>query len=116
MWRTSAVRSMLLEKVAGLPAADPESGEDDGGLGPDFERTRRRAVFMVALDWIAILILVLLDPSPPTRLALGPFEGTVFTLAILAVAVHSGFRLGQLEKLNAIRRLARDLGRFTGDD
>lgn len=115
MWRASAVRSMVLEKVAGLPSPDPESNED-AELGPNFERARRRAIFMIALDWIAILLLILLDPNPPTRLALGPFEGTVFTLAILAVAVHSGYRLGQLEKLNAVGRLARDLTRFSGDD
>lgn len=116
MWRTTAIQSMLVEKVAGLPAPDCGSAEEVDELGPDFERARRRAIFMVALDWIAILILVLLDPNPPTRLALGPFEGTVFTLAILVVAVHSGFRLGQLQKLNAVRRLARELARFTSDD
>ncbi len=106
---------MVLERVAGLSAPSPEPEANDD-LGPDFDRARRRSIFMIALDWIAILVLVLLDPSPPTRLALGPFEGTVFTLAILAVAVHSGYRLGQLEKLNAVGRFTRDLGRYTGDD
>lgn len=115
MWRASAVRSMVLEKIAGLPTLDPETSEEDE-LGPHFERARRRAIFMIALDWIAILLLILLDPNPPARLALGPFEGTVFTLAILAVAIHSGFRLGQLEKLNAVRRLTQDLMRFSDDD
>ena len=64
---------------------------------------------MVLLDWVAIAVLVLLrDPLTPF-LSFGPDEQTVFTVAVLAVAVHSGFRLGQLEKYRAVARACRRL-------
>lgn len=109
MWRTRAVLSLLHEEIAGLPRAAPESAlEAAEALG----RARRRAALVVALDWLAILILVLFGERGAPALTLGPAESTVFTLALLAVAVHSGFRLGQLEKLRAVALAAERLRRL----
>ncbi len=100
MWRTRAVLSLLYEEVAGVRSDDGEPEEAVGGL----ERARRRARLVVGLDWAALLVLLLLSDRSAAFLTLGPTESTAFSLAILAVAVHSGFRLGQLEKLNAVAR------------
>ena len=67
-------------------------------------RARRRALIVVALDWAAIVTLALLGERAAPTMTLGATEDTVFTLALLAVAVHSGFRLGQLEMLRAVAR------------
>lgn len=99
MWRTQAVISMLFEDVGGLESADGEA----------LRRARRRARWVVALDWLAIAALVLLHDGSRPQLTLGGGEQTLFTLGILAVAVHSGFRLAQLHKLAALERLRREL-------
>lgn len=99
MWRTQAVVSMLLEDIGGLESADA------GAL----RRARRRGRFVVALDWLAIGLLVLLHDGPAPQLTLRGGEQTLFTLGVLAVAVHSGFRLAQLHKLAGLARLRREL-------
>ena len=99
MWRTRAIISILLEDVAGLPPGDDEA----------LSRALRRGAWVVAIDWLAIVTLVLLHDRGIAQLTLGASEQTVFTAGILAVAVHSGFRLGQLEKLRAIRRVRAEL-------
>jgi hypothetical protein len=117
MWRTRAVRSLLAD-VAGLRhlrGGEPEDDGDEGRAGdPDAveaaaQRARRRAWFVIALDWAAILVLVLLHHHETPFLVLDRSEQAVFTLAILAVAVHSGFRLGQAEKYAAVARASREL-------
>lgn len=105
MWRTRAVLSLLYEEVAGLATGAGEPEEQVRLL----RRARRRAWIVVALDWLAIVTLVLLGERGALPLRLGPDETTVFTLAILAVAVHSGFRLGQLDKLLTVAHAARRL-------
>ena len=106
MWRTQAVLSMLHEDVAGLPRDEAETPADRAAA---MARARRRAVIVVCLDWLAILVLVLFGERALPLLRLGPGEQTVFTLAILAVATHAGFRLGQLEKLRAVARAGERL-------
>ncbi len=101
MWRTRAVLSLLHEEIAGLPRDEAETPEL---RAETMRRAHRRALIVVVLDWSAILLLVLLSDRGLPLLTLGATERTVFTLAILAVAVHSGFRLGQLEKLRAVSR------------
>lgn len=122
MLRKRAIRSLLVEEVAGLrlpapgdPSDEPnDAGPADESAGPDdlelrdqreaLEKAEKKALFAVAVDWIALVVLfVLRDPSTPF-LPAGPTIDTVFTLGVVAVAVHSGFRLGQREKYRAVRR------------
>ncbi len=113
MWRERAVRSILVEDVAGLrPRADAEAGEESDRAATDgraLDKAMRRSVLVVALDWIAIAVLFVLRDLDLRFLDLGPTEDAVFTLGVLAVAAHSGFRLGQLEKLRAVARACREL-------
>lgn len=116
MWRTRAVRSLLVREVAGLrpDLAEDEDGQEVARRQAEadlaaVERARRRAWLVVALDWVAILALVLLAQHEAPLLVLGRSEQAVFTLAILIVAVHSGFRLGQMEKYGAVARACREL-------
>ena len=122
MWRTRAVLSLLHEEIAGLPrteaAAVHPASEDrtsERRAGDDWSeamgRARRRALIVVAVDWLAILVLVLFGDRALPALSLGPSEATVFTLAILGVATHAGFRLGQLEKLRAVARAGERVAR-----
>lgn len=124
MLRKRAIRSLLVEEVAGLRTATPTAtAEREAGAEPAeppdtfdraleqeaLERAERRSLFAVGLDWLALVGLFLLrDPAAPF-LPAGPTVDTVFTLGVVAVAVHSGFRLGQLEKYRAVRRAWDDL-------
>lgn len=130
MLRKRAIRSLLVEEVAGLRTVTPATGDDSEGGEPEriasptdphaveeahqlqheaLEKAERRALFVVGLDWLALLALFLLrDPAAPF-LPMGPTVETVFTLGVIAVAIHSGFRLGQLEKYRAVRRAWDDL-------
>jgi len=111
MWREAAVRSLLLEGICNLP----ETGEvgSDSPPEPDADqrlhKARRRAALVIAVDWAALLVLFLLRGSNRAWLPLGPTEESIFTLSILAISVHSGFRLGQLEKLRSVTRVLEDL-------
>ncbi len=99
MWRTPAIREMVLNDVARV------SPDESSALAA----ARRRCRWVIALDWAAILLLVLLHDRSIPQLTLGGTPQTVFTLGILAVAVHSGFRLGQLEKLSAVEAMLTEL-------
>jgi len=157
--RKRAIRSLLVEQVAGLRPPDPpppdappeetaeiaesttKSSEEERAGGPapgdvssvppspssppadhqDAEaeelsaqlealhQAERRAKLVIALDWLALVVLfVFRDTATPFL----PFDGTietVFTLGVLAVAVHSGFRLGQLEKYRAVSRVHEEI-------
>lgn len=126
MWRTRAVRHLLISEVGGIrvvereqeAVADEEAedrshislpvlGEAEEALG----QARRRAAIVVVLDVVAILALLLLGggDGPLSQLTLGRSEQTVFTIAILLLAAHAGFRLGQLEKYNAVARANEEL-------
>ncbi len=101
MWRTRAVLSLLHEEIAGLPRDTVETRETRAEA---LRRARRRAVVVIVLDWAAIVTLTLLGERAAPTMILGPTEDTIFTLALLAVAVHSGFRLGQLQTLRTVSR------------
>ena len=132
MLRKRAVRSLLVEEVAGLRSLLPDeavAGEGEQGGGDEdpapppasppsaehleqeaaaqveaLARAERRALAVVVLDWVALAVLFLFRDTAAPFL---PFDGsieTVFTVGVLAVAVHSGFRLGQLEKYRAVSR------------
>lgn len=123
MWRGRAVRSLLVEAVAGLrppeaPPGEASAGEASAGESPgagEAARLRealsaavRRAALMVGVSWAALVALL------ASRTSGGPFlrfagEETVFSLGVLAVAVYSGFRLGQWEKYRAVERACREI-------
>jgi hypothetical protein len=122
--RKRAIRSLLVEEVAGLRLPHPgksgkpgESGDpDDPASEVDpaelelrdqreaLEKAEKKALFAVGLDWIALVVLFVLRDTSGTFLPAGPTIDTVFTLGVVAVAVHSGYRLGQREKYRAVRR------------
>lgn len=121
MLRKRAIRALLVEEVAGLKLATPAAPEDAAAeeeashrqhreiQDEALERAERRALLVIGLDWLALVALFLFrDPLAPF-LPMGPTVETVFTLGVVAVAVHSGFRLGQLEKYRAVRRAWDDL-------
>lgn len=102
MWRTRAVVDLLLEDVCGLPQeADREPREI-------LLLARRRARLVALLDFAALAVLFALRDRAETFLA---SEGTeaVFTLGVLAVAVHAGFRLAQAASLGAVTRACAEL-------
>ena len=105
MWRTQAVERMLLENIAGLGRREVE----DRSVGEVLRRARRGAWRAVALDWAAIAVLVAVRVGEAPVLSLGPSVEAVFSLGLLTVAVHSGFRLGQLETLHAVGLLTEEL-------
>ncbi len=107
MWRTQAVVSTLVEDVAGLRRSDGEPVHRQALA--DLKRAQRRALWIVTFDWAVLLILLLLRSQAQPFLTLGPTIDTVFSLGVLAVAVHSGFRLGQLEKLKSVARVCGEL-------
>lgn len=99
MWRTKAILDLLIGDLGGLREGNAE----------DLARARRKATWVVAFDWLAILVLVGLHGRGESQLSLGATEQTLFTVGILAVAVHSGYRLAQVHKLRAIERLVAEL-------
>ncbi|MCP4200528.1 MAG: hypothetical protein GY769_01175 [bacterium] len=104
MFRTRAVRQLLLEDIAGV-RRHPEPEDSVAAL----ERARRRALLVVVFDWIAILILVFVRARSGEMFSIGPSEDSIFSLGLLAIAAHSGFRLGQLEKIRAVARALDEL-------
>ena len=112
MWRTRAVLSLLHEEIAGLPH---HAGETPESRAEELRRARRRALIVIGLDWAAIMTLILLGERAGPTMTLGPTEDTVFTLALLAVAAHSGFRLGQLQTLRAVTRARERLAAHDPD-
>ena len=117
MWRTRAIVSMLLEDVAALRISRTGARGEDSvpateqvPLGLELlEGARKRARLVVAFDWIALLLLFIFRDQGRAFLPTGPSVEVLFTLGILAVAVHSGFRLGQLEKLGSVKRVCREI-------
>lgn len=119
MMRLRAVRSLLVEEVAGIPGtrsrrwsrgtaeAEPEP-KAEASLRAELERMSRKALGMVVLCWTAVLVLLLTHQKPGRFFSL---EGVdlAFTLGILVVAVYSGFRLGQWEKYRSVIRVMEDL-------
>lgn len=108
MLRTQAIEDLLIDDVAHLRRSEASGAERLQELA----KARTRALFMAGLDWLAIAALFLLREPLSGFLSLGAGEESVFTVAVLAVAVHSGFRLGQWEKYRAVERAVEALGRF----
>lgn len=114
MLRRRAVHSLLFEEVAELrPAASSEAlpksirdseSDDQERQRAAIDRARKRAALVAALDLLAILILFAFRQRAEPFLVLGGTEQGLFTLGVLAVAVHAGYRLGQRQKLGAVLR------------
>ena len=100
MLRVQVVRSLLVDTVASLAPQEPGAGARRAAL----EKARTRAALVVALDLAAILVLFLWRDGTEAFLVAGGSPEAIFTLGILAVAVHAGFRLGQREKYSAVLR------------
>lgn len=72
-------------------------------------RARRRAVLVVCLDAAALLVLFLFRDRGEVFLPTGPQEGTIFTLGVILIAVHLGFRLGQYFTYRNVERVVDEL-------
>ena len=129
MMRLRAVRSLLIEDVAGIAATrfrrwsrdEPDeetpampAEEREAFLQEELQLASRKALGMVVLCWTAIVVLFLTHESPDRFLS---FEGLeiVFTLGILLIAAYSGFRLGQWEKYRAVTRTVEELDERDGE-
>lgn len=113
MWRTRAVVSMLVEDIASLETPvgnerDADPTEDNPEAEP-LARAIRKARLVIIVDWLAILILFLFRDQTRPFLPANQTIETVFTLGVLAVAAHAGFRWAQLDRLQAVRRLCVEL-------
>ena len=123
MLRPRAVRRLLVEAAGVRPlpsAAEEGAGQDGPELLDDvaaaereagrraLDRARHRAVVTVVVDALAIVLLLVLRDDE-RFLSLGRDEETIFTLGVLAVAVHLGFRLSQLLTVGTVRRLHDEL-------
>jgi hypothetical protein len=116
MWRARAIRALLFEEVGGLRRADHDDEAEERRLGEEeLERSRRRARLVVGLDLVAVAVLLFTHAGEQPFLYLGPRLETVFTVAVLLIALHAGFRLGQLEKLNAVARAWREVSEREGE-
>ena len=107
MWQTRAVLSLLRNDVAELRQG-PRDAEPEP-FAEALERARKRAALVVLVDWLAIAALLLGSEAGGPALTVGPRVETLLTAGLLAIAVHSGFRLGQLQKYRAVERVGRGL-------
>lgn len=118
MLRIRAVRELLLEAAgvrSAAPAAEAEVGEaaETAEAARQRERqaldgARRRAFLVAALDGVALAVLFLLRQDD-RFLVLSRGEETLFTLGVLVVAVHLGFRLAHAMTAGTVRRLYDEL-------
>ena len=99
MWRTQAIIDLLLGDLGGLRDGNAEA----------LARARRRAAWVVAFDWLAIVVLIGLQERGAGHFSLGATQQTLFTIGILVVAVHSGFRLAQVYQLRNLEKLIAEL-------
>ena len=102
MMHPQAVRSLLVEDIAELSA---EEAQGDRGIRAAIDKARSRAALVAAVDWLAILALFAFRPDPKTFLVLANSEQGLFTLGVVAIATHAGYRLGQRQKLGAVGRV-----------
>lgn len=105
MWRTQAIVERLRGDLGGLAEVDAAA----------VKKARRRGLLVVFFDWFALVVLLLWrDPRGP-QAGLSAGETLLFTLGLLAVAVHSGYRLAQVHQLSRIERLVEDLEERRGE-
>lgn len=104
MLRPAAVRALLLQEIAGLPSeTNPLAALDRLNVA------MRRAGLVALVDIGAIAFLLAMADRSVPFLTLGANERTAFTIGVLGVALHAGFRLAQLLTLRAVRRAVESL-------
>lgn len=126
--RPRAVRSILLDVAALRPPADaagtahgdPGERDDPGDAHlTTIRHAARRALLVAAIDALAIALLFVLRDRSRSFLLLERSPDAVFTLGVLAVAVHLGFRLAQYRQLRrvlwAVAELPRDAPNAVAD-
>jgi hypothetical protein len=121
------VRELLIEaagvRLAPAPVVE-EEGEGEAEVAGDaaeraaeaarrrereaLDRAHRRGVLVAALDAAAIVVLLLLREGD-RFLVLARTEEAIFSLGVLVVAVHLGFRLAQVLTVATVRRLHQEL-------
>ena len=117
MLRMRAIRELLIEDVAGIPVGHAgDEADEPSELYLQLERAVRRAGLVIALSWAALVLLLATRRAEGPWLALGPGEETIFAIGVLVVAVYSGFRLGQRDKLRAVQRVLKRLDRYQATD
>ena len=118
MWRTKAVTSMLVEDVAEIRmsgSTDRPSGpveDGDGAERPEIrmlDKARRKALLVSLVDLLALFVLLTFHSAPRPFLPFSPTIDTVFTLGVLAVAMHAGFRMAQARTYRVVSRVCQDL-------
>ena len=111
VWRTRAIRSFLVEDVAALRPAEETAVEARRAL----QAASRKGRGVAGFDLAALLVLIWVRSATPPVLELGRSAEALFSLGLLAIAVHCGFRLGQLEKYRAVERTLDELERRDPD-
>ena len=111
MWNTGFVRSLLIRDVGGVrvprPPEDPaERANEERHF---LDKAMSRAALVAALDWIGIILLFVFREKGRELLPAVASPDLVFTLGILLIAAHSGFRLGQLEKYRAVSEAVQEI-------
>ena len=111
MLRPRAIRSLLLD-VAALRRPPAESAGTAESLDDERAALRhaaRRALLVVVVDALAIAILFAMRDRTRAFLVFDRSPETVFTLGVLLVAIHLGFRLAQYMQLQRVARALDDL-------
>jgi hypothetical protein len=124
VWRTQAVTSMLVEDVAEIRIVDVADASTGAKAHPELAerpeiqalaKARRRAILVSLVDWIALTVLLSLSSGSGPFLPFTASTDTVFTLGVLAVAMHSGFRLGQARTYKTVSRVCLELWQRQAD-
>lgn len=116
MMRLKAVRGLLVGEVASLRVAAVESAEEGFDAASEqvarereaLAKARRRALLVAVLDGVALAVLFAFRDAGRAFLSTEG-EELVFTLGVLVVAVHLGFRLAQFLQLRTVERLYEEL-------
>ncbi|HVS03339.1 MAG TPA: hypothetical protein VMT16_11265 [Thermoanaerobaculia bacterium] len=112
MLRLRAVIHLLAEDVAGMRLGGPYEGEGDGAIAArvvaDLRQGERRALMVAVIAGLALgLLLAARQGGAPFLSFAG--EDALFSAAALLVAAFGGLRLGQWQRLRAVRRALEEL-------
>jgi hypothetical protein len=119
MLRPRAVRSLLTD-VAAVRLRDDEPGAARGASGPvaraALRQASRRALLVVAVDALALAVLFLLRDRTRVFLVMDRSTDAVFTVGVLLVAAHLGFRFAQYALIQRVNRALDQLPDETPDE